>query len=129
MAIMSHGMTGIVGAGGLMQMKKIAAMHLPATLPNFLILEHLADNVPQRYEVVSGQPIIEGSVIVVPDAPDLGVDLLEEVISRYRSRGDIAPPDSRVSLRASSRGSTPMVEQPQSRESTARVTYSEGEGL
>jgi galactonate dehydratase len=66
-------------AGGLIQMKKIAAMaeahyitmaphdgslgpvaemaavHLMATLPNFLILEHLADDVPQRYEVMSGR--------------------------------------------------------------------------
>ena len=63
-------------AGGLMQMKKMAAMaeahyitfaphsgslgpvaevaglHLLATLPNFLIMEHLEDDVPQRYEVI-----------------------------------------------------------------------------
>ena len=64
-------------AGGLLQMKKIAAMaeahyilvaphdgslgpvaemaavHLVSTLPNFLILEHLEDDVPQRYQVMT----------------------------------------------------------------------------
>ena len=67
-------------AGGLTQMKKIAAMaeahyigfaphsgslgpvaefaclHLLATLPNFLIMEHMEDDVPQRYEVVTPLP-------------------------------------------------------------------------
>ena len=85
-------------AGGLWQMKKIAAMaeahyvtvaphdgslgpvaemaavHLTATLPNFLILEHLADDVPQRYKVMTGQPEIVDSHIVVPDVPGLGVE-------------------------------------------------------
>lgn len=67
-------------AGGLLQMKKIAALaeahyitfaphsgslgpvaeiaglHLLATLPNFLIMEHLEDDVPQRYEVIDPLP-------------------------------------------------------------------------
>ncbi len=72
-------------AGGLLQMKKMAAMaeahyitfaphdgslgpvaemaaaHLCSTLPNFLILEHLEDDVPQRYEVMQPQPeIVDG---------------------------------------------------------------------
>lgn len=104
-------------AGGLLQMKKIAAMaeahyitmaphdgslgpvaemaavHLMATLPNFLILEHLEDDVPQRYEVMSGQPQVEESHIAVPDAPGLGVDLVEDAIAKYPSTGNIAPPD------------------------------------
>ncbi|MDE2704397.1 MAG: mandelate racemase/muconate lactonizing enzyme family protein, partial [Gemmatimonadota bacterium] len=105
-------------AGGLSQMKKIAAMaeahyctmaphdgslgpvaemaavHLMATLPNFLILEHLADDVPQRYEVMTGQPEVVDSHIAVPDAPGLGVDLVEEAIAQYPSQGNIAAPDT-----------------------------------
>ena len=105
-------------AGGLGQMKKIAAMaeahyctmaphdgslgpvaemaavHLMATLPNFLILEHLADDVPQRYEVMTGQPEVVDSHIAVPDAPGLGVDLVEEAIAQYPSQGNIAAPDT-----------------------------------
>ena len=104
-------------AGGLMQMKKIAAMaeahsisvaphdgslgpvaemaavHLMATLPNFLILEHLEDDVPQRYEMMTGQPEIENGHMTVPDTPGLGVDIVQEVIARYPSNGNITPPD------------------------------------
>ena len=104
-------------AGGLSQMKKMAAMaeahyitmaphdgslgpvaemaavHLMATVPNFLILEHLEDDVPQRYEVMTGQPEIADGHIVVPDAPGLGVDIVEEAIAQHPSQGNISPPD------------------------------------
>ena len=104
-------------AGGLWQMKKIAAMaaahyvtvaphdgslgpvaemaavHLTATLPNFLILEHLADDVPQRYKVMTGQPEIVDSHIVVPDVPGLGVDLVENAIASYPAAGNISLPE------------------------------------
>jgi galactonate dehydratase len=104
-------------AGGLMQMKKIAAMaeahyitfaphsgslgpvaefaclHLLASLPNFLIMEHLEDDVPQRYEVVDPLPQIVDGHIVVPDAPGLGVDIIEEAIAKYPSVGNVSPPN------------------------------------
>jgi galactonate dehydratase len=104
-------------AGGLSQMKKIAglaeshfismaphdgslgpvaemaAVHLMATIPNFLILEHLADDVPQRYEVMIGQPEIKEGHIIVPDTPGLGIDIVEEAIINYPSTGNISPPD------------------------------------
>ncbi len=104
-------------AGGLMQMKKIAAMaeahyigmaphdgslgpvaemaavHLMATLPNFLILEHLEDDVPQRYEVMTGQPKIKDSFIEVPDEPGLGIDIVEEAIAKYPSEGNVPLPE------------------------------------
>jgi len=103
-------------AGGLSQMKKMAAMaeahyimiaphdgslgpvaemaavHLMSTLPNFLILEHLEDDVPQRYEVMTGQPEIADGHIIVPNTPGLGVDIVEEAIAKYPSRGNIAIP-------------------------------------
>ncbi len=105
-------------AGGLMQMKKIAAMaeahyitvaphdgslgpvaeaaavHLVSTLPNFLILEHLEDDVPQRYEVMQPQPEIVQGYISVPDRPGIGVDIVEEAITKYPSSGNISLPDS-----------------------------------
>ena len=104
-------------AGGLMQMKKIAAMaeahfitmaphdgslgpvaemaavHLVSTLPNFLILEHMADDVPQRYEVMEPQPEVVDSHIAVPDRPGIGVDIVEEAIAKYPSQGNVIPPD------------------------------------
>ena len=104
-------------AGGLMQMKKIATMaeahfitfaphsgslgpvaefaclHLLATLPNFLIMEHLEDDVPQRYEVIDTLPQIVDGHILVPDTPGLGVDIVEEAIVRYPSQGNVSPPN------------------------------------
>ncbi len=104
-------------AGGLMQMKKMAAMaeahyitfaphdgslgpiaemaavHLCATLPNFLILEHLEDDVPQRYEVMQPQPTIVNGFMLVPDAPGLGVDIVEDAIAHYPSAGNLSVPD------------------------------------
>ena len=40
------------------------------------------NDVPQRYEVMIGQPVIEDGHILVPDRPGLGVDLDEEAIER-----------------------------------------------
>ncbi len=89
-------------AGGLLQMKKVAAqaeahhimvaphdgslgpiaeaaaVHLMATLPNFLILEHMADDVPWRYELIEEFPL-EDSHFIVPDRPGLGIELNEAV--------------------------------------------------
>lgn len=103
-------------AAGLLQMKKIAAMaeahyigfaphdgslgpvaemaavHLCATLPNFLILEHLEDDVPQRYEVMQPQPQIVNGFMLVPDAPGLGVDIVEEAIVHYPSARNVSVP-------------------------------------
>lgn len=105
-------------AGGLLQMKKIAALaeahyvtvaphsgslgpvaemaavHLLASLPNFLILEHIADDVPQRYEVMTPQPDISAGSIIVPDRPGIGVDIVEEAIANYPSQGNISTRDT-----------------------------------
>ncbi len=105
-------------AGGLLQMKKMAAMaeahyitfaphdgslgpvaemaavHLCATLPNFLILEHLEDDVPQRYEVMEPQPTIVNGFMLVPDAPGLGIDIVEEAIAKYPSTGNVSVPSA-----------------------------------
>ncbi len=104
-------------AGGLLQMKKIAALaeahyatfaphdgslgpvaeiaalHLCATLPNFLILEHLADDVPQRYEVMQPQPTIIDGFMLVPNGPGLGIDIVEDAIANYPSTGNVSPPN------------------------------------
>ena len=106
-------------AGGLTQMKKIAAMaeahhitvaphdgslgpvaemaavHLAATLPNFLILEHLADDVPQRYEVMDPSPEIINGFMKVPNSPGIGVEIAEDAIKKYPSSGNVIAPDPR----------------------------------
>lgn len=103
-------------AGGLMQVKKIAALaeahhitvaphdgsngpiaeaaavHLLAAIPNYLILEHLADDVPWRYDVATPLAVIDGH-IAVPTAPGLGVELDEAVALAHPSHGNVHPPD------------------------------------
>ena len=80
--------------GSLGPVAEMAAVHLMATIPNFLILEHLAVDVPQRYTVMTGQPEIANSHIKVPDTPGLGIDIVEEEIARHPSKGNISLPDS-----------------------------------
>lgn len=104
-------------AGGLLQMKKIAAMaeahhiqvaphdgsngpvaeaaavHLLAAIPNCLILEHLADDVPQRYQTATELPVVDGH-IAVPTASGLGIELNEEACRAYpggQNVGLVAP--------------------------------------
>lgn len=90
----AHYMTFAPHDGSLGPLAEVAALHLCATLPNFLILEHLADDVPQRYEVIQPQPQIVDGYMLVPQAPGLGVDIVEEAIAHYPSTGNVAPPNA-----------------------------------
>ena len=106
-------------AGGLWQMKKMAAqaeahhimvaphdgsngpiaeaaaVHLLATIPNCLILEHLADDVPWRYEVATELPVVD-SYIEVPRKPGLGVELDEAVAAAHPGKGNVAQMSAQV---------------------------------
>ena len=100
-------------AGGLLQMKKMAAqaeahhimmaphdgsngpiaeaaaVHLLATIPNCLILEHLADDVPWRYDIATELPVVD-SHIAVPRKPGLGIEFDEAVALRHPGKGNVA---------------------------------------
>jgi galactonate dehydratase len=101
-------------AGGITQMKKIAAMaeahyiqfaphsgslgpvaeyaalHLLAAIPNALILERLDDDWEGRAQVIQPNPIQEDGSIAVPDAPGLGCDIDEEFVARFPSLGNVS---------------------------------------
>jgi galactonate dehydratase len=103
-------------AGGLTQMKKIAAMaeahhimmaphsgslgpvaeyaalHLLAAIPNALILERLDDDWPGRARTVSPHPVQEDGSIAVPDAPGLGCDIDEDFVALHPSERNVAVP-------------------------------------
>jgi galactonate dehydratase len=93
--------------GGITELKKLAAMaeaqavtvaphdgsvgpivemanvHVLATIPNCIFLEHKATDVPWRYDVAPGAvPEVEG-FIRVPDAPGLGVDIDEAAAAEH----------------------------------------------
>jgi hypothetical protein len=40
------------------------------------------------------QPEIIGGHIVVPDRPGIGIDIAEDVVAEYPSRGNVSPPSS-----------------------------------
>jgi galactonate dehydratase len=89
----AHYITFAPHDGSLGPLAEVAALHLCATLPNFLILEHLEDDVPQRYEVMQPQPTIVNGAMLVPTTPGLGVDIVEEAIAKYPSTGNVSPPN------------------------------------
>jgi galactonate dehydratase len=102
-------------AGGFLQMKKIAAMaeahhiavaphdgsngpiaeaaavHLLASIPNCLILEHLEDDVPWRYDLATPLSITNGQM-EVPTKPGLGIDFDPEVALAHPAERNLAPP-------------------------------------
>jgi len=105
-------------AGGLTQMKKIAAMaeahhimmaphsgslgpvaeyaalHLLAAIPNALILERLEDDWPGRAQTVIPHPKAVDGFIAVPNAPGLGVEIDEDFVARHPSMGNVSVPAS-----------------------------------
>ena len=89
----AHGIGFAPHDGSLGPVAEMAAVHLLSTLPNFLILEHLEDDAPQRYEVMQPQPTIVNGAIVVPNTPGLGIDIVEEAIAHYPSTGNISKPE------------------------------------
>ncbi len=93
-------------AGGIMELKKIAAMaeayHLPicphnpigpvanaatlqlaANLPNFYLLETMNSDVPWRAEITTEEVRFEDGKMLIPDKPGLGIDINVEAIKKY----------------------------------------------
>jgi len=93
-------------AGGLLELKKIAAMaeafyvtvaphnpmgplatavnvHLAACIPNFLILEYNPDDRPPRSDFLLEPLVVENGYITLPDKPGWGVELNEEALGKY----------------------------------------------
>lgn len=96
-------------AGGLLEMRKIAAMaeafyvtvaphnpmgpvatavnvHFAAATPNFLILEYIPDDRPERRDLVTEPMRLENGYLELPTAPGLGIDLNLDAFPRYPFR-------------------------------------------
>ncbi|MCW5980589.1 MAG: mandelate racemase/muconate lactonizing enzyme family protein [Bryobacteraceae bacterium] len=99
-------MPDIKYCGGLLEMKKIAAMaegaglpasphgpaspvgnmaaaHVCATLPNFQILEYAFGEVPWRADLVEPPETLDRGWLGVPERPGFGIALNEETIRRH----------------------------------------------
>lgn len=99
-------MPDITYTGGILEMKKIAAMadtyfilvaphnmlgpvatmasvHLCTCIPNFLILEFQLGDVPYRDELIDKAIPIENGYLKIPEEPGLGISLNKEVVAKY----------------------------------------------
>lgn len=63
----------------------MAAAHVCATLPNFLILEHAYGEVPWRSELISPPEKFMNGCIELSDAPGFGIEWNEAALSRHRA--------------------------------------------
>ena len=93
-------------AGGIMEVRKIAAMaeshyipvcphnpsgpvanaatlQLAACIPNFYLLETMANDIPWRADVSTEKAKFENSEMFIPDLPGLGIDINEEEIAKH----------------------------------------------
>lgn len=91
----AHGIMMAPHSGSLGPVAEYAALHVAATIPNFLMLERVEFDWPGRFEVVSPPAMVDADgCIALPTAPGLGVDIVEEVIARYPHVQNVAlPPD------------------------------------
>ena len=62
----------------------VAAAHICATLPNFHILEFSYGEVPWRAEVIHPPESLDHGYIVLSDRPGLGIELNEKTLGKYR---------------------------------------------
>ena len=68
----------------------LAAAHLCAAIPNFLVLEFHAAHVPFWNDLIDGleKPLIQKGFIHLPERPGLGIKLNEEVARKYARKGE-----------------------------------------
>jgi L-alanine-DL-glutamate epimerase-like enolase superfamily enzyme len=68
----------------------LTSAHFCAAIPNFLVLEFHASDVPFWNDLVDGipKPIIQNGSIQLPDKPGLGVKLNEDVARKYARQGE-----------------------------------------
>ena len=86
----AHYITMAPHSGSLGPVAEFAALHVMATIPNALMLERVEFDWPGRAEVVTPALRTEDGHLRVPDAPGLGVDLVLDEITKYPSVRNVA---------------------------------------
>ncbi|MXU64882.1 mandelate racemase/muconate lactonizing enzyme family protein [Oceanomicrobium pacificus] len=85
-----HGIMLAPHSGSLGPVAEFAALHVMATVPNILQLERMEFDWPGRYEVVTPVLQVEDGCLPIPTAPGLGVELIKEEIAKYPSSRNIS---------------------------------------
>ncbi len=88
----AHGILLAPHSGSLGPVAEFAALHVMATVPNALLLERIEFDWPGRYDVVRPVLKVENGTIRVPDTPGLGVELVKDEVARYPSVRNVADP-------------------------------------
>lgn len=81
-------------SGSLGPVAEYAALHLMAAIPNALILERIEDDWDGRARTVIPHPVQKDGWLTVPDAPGLGVDIDEEFLAQFPSSQNLSVPVS-----------------------------------
>jgi galactonate dehydratase len=91
----AHYITMAPHSGSLGPVAEFAALHVMATIPNALMIERIEFDWPGRYEVVTPVLKVVDGRLALPDAPGLGVDIVEEEVEKYPGHRNVAdmPPD------------------------------------
>ncbi len=88
----AHGIMLAPHSGSLGPVAEFAALHVMATVPNALLLERIEFDWPGRYDVVRPVLKVEDGAIRVPEAPGLGVELVKDEVARYPSVRNVSDP-------------------------------------
>lgn len=86
----AHYITMAPHSGSLGPVAEFAALHVMATIPNGLMLEKLEFDWPGRNSVISAPPVLEGGCLKLPTAPGLGVDIVPDEIAKYPSQRNVS---------------------------------------
>lgn len=85
----AHGIMFAPHSGSLGPVAEYAALHLLAAIPNALMLERVEIDWAGRSEVITPVPRTVDGFITVPDAPGLGVDIDEAAVANYPSARNV----------------------------------------
>jgi galactonate dehydratase len=80
-------------SGSLGPIAEYAAVHLLASIPNCLYLEHFADDWEGRETILDIPLSFSNGAFLVPDRPGLGVELLDEEIEKFAPKCNVRVPD------------------------------------
>lgn len=81
----AHYITVAPHSGSLGPVGEFAALHVMATIPNALMLERVEHDWEGRHRVITASPVFQDGRLLVPNTPGLGVDIVEDEIAKHPS--------------------------------------------
>ena len=86
----AHFITMAPHSGSLGPVAEFAALHVMATIPNGLMLERMEFDWPGRNTVISAPPTLVDGCLALPTAPGLGVDIAVDEIAKHPSMRNVS---------------------------------------